>query len=363
MDMSNRRSGNDDDINNDSLGRPTTTLTATMARPPAVVQVGTPEGDAILRKAMRLFGHFARVGDATRSIAHFPGLLRALVNLVRLRPYECVPWEARLSALWTLANLACNSENMQMMVCTPGLIAALVEVSCRPLHPGDSVEMTMEVLRSRSIASRGILNLSWAPENKIILAEHSALIDLLSELAVHRAAPLHRSRTVRQILVTTRSHAVGALRNLAAAPRRTKIALCEYKNGHILDILTDAALNDPDQAVKDRSFAAIHNLAIYDTAERIVNHPALVLALKDVLLSAQEDGLNHEEGTPKSHAQATILVLERSITPDMKAYENLRELLQVINPVPANNNNNSDPEQESRNSNNDDDDMGAIEAV
>jgi hypothetical protein len=279
---------------------------------------------------------------------------------VRLRPYECVPWEARLSALWTLANLACNSENMQMMVCTPVLIAALVEVSCRPLHPGDSVEMTMEVLRSRSIASRGILNLSWAPENKIILAEHSALIDLLSELAVHRAAPLHRSRT-------TRSHAVGALRNLAAAPRRTKIALCEYKNGHILDILTDAALNDPDQAVKDRSFAAIHNLAIYDTAERIVNHPALVLALKDVLLSAQEDGLNHEEGTPKSHAQATILVLERSITPDMKAYENLRELLQVINPVPANNNNNnnSDPEHDSsrNNSNDDDDDDDEMEAI
>jgi hypothetical protein len=254
------------------------------------------------------------------------------------------------------------------MVCTPGLVAALVEVSCRPLHPGDSVEMTMEVLRSRSIASRGILNLSWAPENKIILAEHTALVDLLSELAVHRAAPLHRSRTVRQILVTTRSHAVGALRNLAAAPRRTKIALCEYKNGHLLDILTDAALNDPDQTVKDRSLAAIHNLAIYDTAERIVNHPALVLALKDVLLSAEEsDGaMNHEEGTsPKSHAQATILVLERSITPDMKAYENLRELLQVINPVPASVNNNSDPEQDSSRNNNtsDDDDMEAIEAT
>jgi hypothetical protein len=380
-----------------------TTLTATMARPvTAAVIVGTPEGDEILRKAMRLFGHFARVGDATRTIAHFPGLLRALVNLVRLRPFECVPWEARLSALWTLANLACNTENMTMMVCqattTPSLVAALVEVSCRPLHPGDSVEMTMEVLRSRSIASRAILNLSWAPENKIILADmppssstassslssssssSAPLIDLLSELAVHRAAPLHRSRTVREILTTTRCHAVGALRNLAAAPRRTKIALCEYRNGHVLDILTDAALNDPDQAVKDRAFAAIHNLAIYDTAERIVNHPALVLALKDVLLSAdedEEDGAGHrrhEEGTtPKSHAQATILVLERSITPDMKAYENLRELLQVINPTP-----NSDPEQDSRNNNNnnnnsssssndddddDDDDMGAIEAT
>jgi hypothetical protein len=227
--------------------------------------IGTPEGDLLLRKVSRILGHFARVGEATKPMAHFPGLLGCLVSLVTQRPYDSVPWEARLSCLWTIANLGCNPENMQMMVCFPGLIDSLIEVACRPLHPGDSLEKTMELLRSRSIASRGILNLSWKPETKIILSEHASLIDLLAELTVHRNAPLSRSRTVSEILVTTRRYAVGALRNLAAATRRIKIGLCDYKNGHLLDILTDAALNDGDAVVKDRAFAAIHNLAIHDS--------------------------------------------------------------------------------------------------
>jgi len=312
--------------------------------PPQQEDAGTLEGDLLLRKATKILGHFARVGSATKPMAHFPGLLGCLINLVTLRPYDCVPWEARLSSLWVIANLACSNENMQMMVCTPGLVASLIEVACRPLHPGDTLETTMEILRSRSIASRAILNLSWAPENKVILATNSALIDLLSELAVHRTAPLARSHTVQDILVTTRRHAIGALRNLAAAPRRVKISLCEYKTGRLFDILTDAALNDNDMAVKHRAFAAIHNLATHDTAETIVNHPALVLALKDVLLSDDYGGAENEEGSPKSHASATLLVLERTITPDMDSYENLKDLLEAINPTPASDDNESDME-------------------
>jgi len=315
-------------------------------------------GDVILKKSTKLLGHFARVGEATKTLAHFPGLLASFIRLITGMPYASLPWEARLSALWTLANLACNHENMQMMVCIPGLTDAMVEIACRPLHPGDPLEHIMEVLRSRAIACRAVLNLSWAPENKILLAEHTALIELLAELAVHRSAPLLRSRTVREIVTTTRRHAVGALRNLAAAPRRTKLALCDYKNGHILDVLTDAALNDPDTYVKERSYAAIHNLAIQDTAERFVNHPALVLALRSVLLSDSPAASNPStmgggattvsyEETCKTHASATLLVLERTITPDMEAYESLRDLLEAVNPTPAssasdNNDNSSD---------------------
>jgi len=300
------------------------------------------EGDTLIHKATRILGHFARVGEATKPLAHHPGLLGTLLKIITLFPYDRIPWEARLSALWTIANLGCNGENMQMMVCTPGLVDALIQVSCRNLHPGDPVETTIDVLRGRSIASRCLLNLSWAPENKIVLGQQAALVDLLAELAVHRHAPLSKSRTVREILLTTRRHAIGALRNLAAAPRRSKLLLCGYKNGHLLSVLTDAALNDGDQAVKDRAFAAINNLAIHDTAEQIVNHPALVMALKDVLLSAEEDERDNmmsqdpkEEGTPKAHASKTLLVLERSISPDSPAYENLRELLDALNPSTA----------------------------
>lgn len=127
---------------------------------------------------------------------------------------------------------------------------------------------------------------------------------------------------------------MGALRNLAAAPRRSKIALVDYKNGHVLTVLTDAALNDPDQFVTDRALAAISNLAIQDTAEKLVKHPALVLALKNVLLSPERDGtsITHEEGTPREHASATLMVLERSIRPEMPAYQHLRNLIDALNP-------------------------------
>lgn len=306
--------------------------------PVLVAESKMTEGDLLLRKATKLLGHFARVGEATEPMAHFPGVLGSLVELISLSPFQYAPWEARLSALWTVANLACNAENMQMMACTPGLVSSLVEVASRPLHATDSLEKTIEVLRSRSIASRAILNLSWSPENKICLSENAALIDLLAELIVLRSAvvwSLNRSGTIQEILDTTRRHAAGALRNLAAAPRRIKVGLCNYKNGHLLDVLTDAALNDPDVPVKDRAFATIHNLAIYDTAEKIVSHPALVLALKDVLLSADDDDDDdrHIDGTPKQHASATLLVLERTITPSMDSYENLRALLDALHPT------------------------------
>lgn len=107
--------------------------------------------------------------------------------------------------------------------------------------------------------------------------------------------------------------------------------------------MTDVALNEPDEGVQNRAFAAIHNLAVHDTAQKMVERPALVLALKDVLL--EEDGTassgNDEkgkEGSPRSHASATLLVLERTITPDMESYGNLRDLLDAVNPTVASDN-------------------------
>jgi hypothetical protein len=319
-------------------------------------EIITDEGDLLLRQATKILGHFARVGEAIDPMAHHPGLLQSLIFLISLRPYDLVPWEARLSALWILANLACDVKNMPMMASTAGLVQSLVDVAKRPFTSADSLEMIIECLRSRSIASRAILNLSWAADNKILLAENNSLIQLLAELCVFRSVPYEigltrNSTTIQTILDKTRRHAVGALRNIAAAPRKTKIELCHSRNGHLLDVLTDAALNDPDTHVKDRALATIHNLAVYDTATMMVNHPALVLALKDVLSSNdlnasgcgdtgknrdQETGDAHHQGdgTPRQHASATLLVLERAITPEMSCYENLRDLLDALKTAP-----------------------------
>lgn len=297
---------------------------------------GTLDGDTLLIKATKILGHFARVGKVTKQMAHSPGLLSCMVRLIKIQPYDSIPWEARLSVLWTLANLACNPSNMQMMMCTPGLVRSLIQVGCRALDPEYPMEVTMEILRSWSISARAFFNLSWSKENKASLSENPELIEMLTELAVFRKSPvLQESHTVQEILLRIRCHAVGTLSNLADGPRRVKIALCEYNNGCILDILTDIALNDVDSVIHNRAYAAIHNLATHDTAAKMVNQPALVLALKSVLLSTSERKIPsiRFEGVSKGYAYATLHVLEHSITPDMACYDNLRELLSAVNPT------------------------------
>ena len=68
--------------------------------------VGGSRGDLVLRKATKILGHYARIGKATKAIAHFPGLLGSMLNLINMRPYDTIPWEARLSCLWTIANVS-----------------------------------------------------------------------------------------------------------------------------------------------------------------------------------------------------------------------------------------------------------------
>ena len=296
--------------------------------------VGNWDRDLMLRKASKILGHFARVGAATKPIAHFPGFLGSVLNLINMRPYDAVPWEARLSCLWTIANLACNSDNMVMMMCTPGLINSLVNVGFRQTEPSEQLERTMEILRARSIAARAIFNLSWQPENKIPMSSNIALVRVLCQLAIQRRAPYTNSNTIQEIMTQTRRHSIGAIRNMAAAPRRCKIGLCGYNNGKLLDILTDVALNDNDPRTIDLAFSAIHNLAVHDTAKNMVERPALVLALKNQLLAEEEEKAKGcvDDDEIRSHASATLLVLERSITSDMPQYENLRELLDAMNP-------------------------------
>ena len=292
---------------------------------------GNPEGDSILQSLTKILGHFARTGDATQPMARFPGLLPSLVQLISITPYTSIPWQARLSALWVLANLACNADNMVLMAQTPGLIDCLITVASRPRSPDtDSVSTAMEILRSKSISSRAILNLSWADTNKTALIHsHPRVLPWLCELTMHRTDALSTSRTVAELLTATRSHAVGALRNLAAVTHTSKVTLCE--NTHLLDVLTDAALND-HAAVQERALAAINNLAVPATASRLVARPALVMALKGVLMgnnnSKSDDGATNDI---KQHASKTLSVLERSVTPTMDSYQNLKELLDDIN--------------------------------
>lgn len=291
--------------------------------------VGNWDTDLLLRKASKIIGHFARVGQATRPVAHFPGLLGTILALINVRPYELIPWEARLSCLWAIANLACNTDNMMMMICTPGLIDSLINVGFRQIHLPEPLERTMEVLRAKSISSRALLNLSWPSENKILMSENAALLQSLCHLAVQRDFPHYKSKTMQNLLTKTRRHSIGTLRNLAAAPRRSKIGLCEYKDGAILDTLLSALVNDSDAETVDLALAALYNLATHDTAKFIAAKEELVRVLNQC---AKDKETEKDPTKPMDHASSVLLVLKRSITPEMDSYNNLKEYIGTINP-------------------------------
>jgi hypothetical protein len=304
------------------------------ACPPIADESSRRDNDEMLRKATKVIGHFARVGAATQPMAYYPGLLCCLINILMFQPYTMIPAEVRLNSLWILANLACNSENMMMMACHPHLLESLIAMAGRVVHSRDSIEVAVEVFRSQSIACRALVNLSWSPENRIPMSENTDLLNVLMPLIVLRQSPFGKNgRTVRDMMLQTRQHSTGTLRNLASTPRRSKIQLCQYNQGHILNILTDAALNDPDAGVKERAFATIQNLAIHDTAEAMVQNPALILALKDALLSSDGDDGETKNSPVRESASATLMVLERSITPENAVhYQTLRDLLNSLNP-------------------------------
>ena len=260
-------------------------------------------------------------------------LKSSILRLCSIRPYSLIPFEARLSCLWTIANLACNFDNMATMIGTPNLIDSLITISNRRPGFSETIESIMEILRAKSIVSRTLLNLSWSLENKVNMSKNPALVQALCQLALERQAPYKNSKTMHNILVQTRRHSLASLRNISATPKRSKIALCNYNHGKLLDTLTDVILNETDQSVISFSFSAIHNLAIHETADAIVDRAALVLALKNVLLEDSNDDSQGETHVVKCQcASATILILERTITPDKPSYENFRELLDTINP-------------------------------
>ena len=244
-----------------------------------------------------------------------------------------IPFESRLICLWTIANLACNADNMATMMGIPKLIDSLIILSNRRPDSGKMVESVMEILRTKSIISRTFLNLSWSPENKVLMSKNSALVQTLCQLAQERQPPYRNSKTMQNIMLQTRRHSLASLRNISTAAKPSKLILCDCNQGKLLDTLTDVILNETDHAVVNFSFSAIRNLAIHETAELIVDRPALVLALKNAKLESNSDSRKEEMHSIKYQcASVTISLLEESITPDKVSYENFRELIDTINP-------------------------------
>lgn len=282
--------------------------------------------DVILRKTTKIIGHFARVGSLTQPLAYHPGLLPCLRRVVAC-PMGLFARECRLNALWIVANLGCNAENMVMMACHPGLLETLVQPAFRPIEEEENdigdIDLFMEALRSRDIAIRAIFNLSWAPENKLLLSEHANLVEALLRTLMYRTSSWGGfGRGVSGILLQSRKHAASALRNLAGAPRRNKTILCrQVANGALLDKICDSARNDPDSEVREKAVETLNNLACSSTADDFVKRSGVLEILTDTAL------LEADEGGQAAHALRT---LEKSIPEDDSSYSLLKPYLDRV---------------------------------
>jgi hypothetical protein len=287
--------------------------------------------DSCLKSATKILGHFARVGTLTEPLANTKGLL-TLLRAVIASSDGLAPKESKWNSLWIIANLSCNSECMVMIASHPGLMEMLVEVASHPTDKEErdvgSIMDYVGLLRSRSIAVRAILNLSWAQENKMPFSDHPQLVSVLLRIAKHKKSLwTGRGKGVSGILLQSRRYAAGAIRNLASAPRRNKATLCSYENGRFLDELAEIAANDSDSDVRDRIHAALFNLVCADTADYYTqSNFALQVILQAAFLERNKLPSNDDkEGT--GMACRTLKTLEKAVPEDAAGFQVLRKIL------------------------------------
>lgn len=293
-------------------------------------------GDSLFKTATKIIGHFARVGSLTDVLATTKHLLTTLKQIIALPQSSpiSVPVEAKLNCLWIVANLACSAENMIRMASHPGLIDILVKTASQPtLKDEEDCKSTTEYLklaRSRSIAIRAILNLSWAHENKIPLSEHPGLVDILLTAALHRDSSwIGNGKGVSAILLQSRRHSAGALRNLAAAPRRYKRRLCRLRNSTFLECLADIADNDTDSVVRDKIHATLYNLVSADTAKLFIEKKSVLDVIVQAATSTDDSDGKDSDDCPGACTMAvqTLQSLEKAIPEDEEDYDALRPVL------------------------------------
>lgn len=289
--------------------------------------------DGILKTCTKIIGHFARVGHLTDTLASAKHLLTTLRQIIAMPEDSHVPIQSRLNCLWIIANLACSAESMVKMAIQPGLIDTLVEVASHPTakeeEECDTVVEYLQIIRSRSIAIRALLNLSWAHENKIPLTEHTYLVEVLLKTAAHRESSwTGHGKGVSWILMQSRRHAAGALRNLAAAPRRYKRRLCRLRDGNFLETLAEFATEDPDSVVRDKIHATLFNLVSADTAKLFVEKKLVLDAIVNAATSQDDDGGKDPDcASARTMAVQTLRDLEKSIPEDEADYDALRPAL------------------------------------
>jgi len=218
-----------------------------------------------IQKVTKILCHYARVGSTVEVIAHHPGILKVLKDILETRqesnthtPYppaspapssfdkSMIDDASYINALWMLGNLACAPPNMSTILQYPGLEECLLQVilsadvtslpNSNPSSSSSSLSSPSKItqrLASAGQAIRIFLNLSWTDDHKTIFASNSKLLHVLLQIVSLR--PISPSKRIHHLMLVARQHAIGTLRNIAAVPSPDiKLRLCQEcaENNH-----------------------------------------------------------------------------------------------------------------------------------
>lgn len=240
----------------------------------------TAPHDTCLQSATRILFLYARVQSLTEAMAQNTRLLSLCISLIQY-PIGAVPFEAQHNALFILANMACCRSCVVILSSQDRLLDTVIQASdqnrATTVSHKTSWSDYYQPLRFNCTAFRCLLNLSLPKENKVTMVGKDDLLRSIAyTIGMQTSQWVGIPQGLLDMATQTRRFAMSTLRNIASAPPAQKFRICTFKNGILLDSLRNAAQNDLDPVVKEKSFAVLYNLVCNDTAETLVSHPQLL---------------------------------------------------------------------------------------
>mmetsp|Transcript_12107 Transcript_12107/g.26507 ORF Transcript_12107/g.26507 Transcript_12107/m.26507 type:complete len:572 (-) Transcript_12107:342-2057(-) len=210
--------------------------------------------------------------------------------------------EPRVEAMYSLASLTFNTENMERLRNDSDLLEAVINAAARS---GENEE-----LKKWSAAT--LWNLACLPNNKMSLPTTPRLLDAIIEL------------TQQNLCTFTTGFAVAALRQLTNE-QENRVLIASFADGIFIEILGEIAVRtDVEEDTKIKAMKTLRNIIISETSDLIMNmHPNILHILTEMV---RNPALNVE--IRESALEAIKEVINCGIIDEVPYY---REILRCIN--------------------------------
>uniref|UniRef100_A0A6U5IQR8 Uncharacterized protein n=1 Tax=Corethron hystrix TaxID=216773 RepID=A0A6U5IQR8_9STRA len=213
-----------------------------------------------------------------------------------------VPKElARVEAMYTIASLTFNTENMERLRNNAELLEAVVNAAARA---GENDEL-------KKWAAATLWNLACLPNNKMSLPTTPRLLDALIELSQ------------QSVCTFTTGFAVAALRQLTLETEN-QILIASFADGIFIEILGDIVTRDDiDGDTRIKAMRCFKNIITSETSDLVMNmHPAVLSILTEMCVN------DHEVDIRSNALDAVKEIINCGIVDEVPYY---RDILMCMN--------------------------------